>query len=187
MWWAPTPRATRSPRRTAGTGRTSSKGTDSRSLEAEDQIFNVTLAEAEAIFAQPKRGRDQKTKPPIAEFGESPDTGKPVRVLEGRFGPYVTDGATNATVPRGLDPETISFEEAIDLLARARREGPGEEEEGHEGREEAREEDGQEGREEGRRRPVDHAGRQEGYERGRQEGQGQAVVECGGARSPRYR
>ena len=100
------------------------KGTDSRSLETEDQIFNVTLAEAEVIFAQPKRGRNQKTKPPIQEFGESPDTGKPVRVLEGRFGPYVTDGVTNATVRRGLDPETISFEEAIDLLRERAAKGP---------------------------------------------------------------
>jgi DNA topoisomerase-1 len=100
------------------------KGTDSRSLETEDQIFNVTLAEAEVIFAQPKRGRNQKTKPPIQEFGESPDTGKPVRVLDGRFGPYVTDGVTNATIRRGLDPDTISFEDAIDLLRERAAKGP---------------------------------------------------------------
>jgi DNA topoisomerase-1 len=100
------------------------KGTDSRSLEDEDQIFSVTLAEAEVIFAQPKRGRNQKTKPPIQEFGESPDTGKPVRVLDGRFGPYVTDGVTNATIRRGLDPDTISFEDAIDLLRERAAKGP---------------------------------------------------------------
>ncbi len=100
------------------------KGTDSRSLETEEQLFTVTLAEAESIFAQPKRGRNQKTKPPIQEFGESPDTGKPVRVLDGRFGPYVTDGVTNATVRRGLDPETISFEEALDLLRERAAKGP---------------------------------------------------------------
>ena len=100
------------------------KGTDSRSLETEDQIFDVTLEEAEAIFAQPKRGRNQKTKPPIQEFGESPDTGKPVRVLDGRFGPYVTDGVTNATIRRGLDPDTISFEDALDLLRERAAKGP---------------------------------------------------------------
>jgi DNA topoisomerase-1 len=100
------------------------KGTDSRSLETEEQLFTVTLAEAEAIFAQPKRGRNQRTKPPIQEFGESPDTGKPVRVLDGRFGPYVTDGVTNATVRRGLDPDAITFEEALDLLRERAAKGP---------------------------------------------------------------
>src|SRR6185295_20043101 len=81
-------------------------------------------AEAEAIFAQPKRGRNQRTKPPIQEFGESPDTGKPVRVLDGRFGPYVTDGVTNATIRRGLDPDTITFEDALDLLRERAAKGP---------------------------------------------------------------
>src|SRR6185295_14057747 len=81
-------------------------------------------AEAEAIFAQPKRGRNQRTKPPIQEFGESPDTGKVVRVLDGRFGPYVTDGVTNATVRRGLDPDSITFEEALDLLRERAAKGP---------------------------------------------------------------
>jgi DNA topoisomerase I, bacterial len=100
------------------------KGTDSRSLEAEDQIFTCTLAEAEVIFAQPKRGRGQQAKPPLAELGESPDTGKPIRVLDGRFGPYVTDGATNATIRRGLDPETLTLEDAIDLLRERAARGP---------------------------------------------------------------
>ncbi len=100
------------------------KGTDSRSLEAEDQIFTCTLEQAEAIFAQPKRGRGQTAKPPLAELGESPDTGKPIRVLDGRFGPYVTDGATNATIRRGLDPETITFEDALDLLRERAAKGP---------------------------------------------------------------
>jgi DNA topoisomerase-1 len=100
------------------------KGTDSRSLEAEDQIFTCTLEQAEVIFAQPKRGRGQQAKPPLAELGESPDTGKPIRVLDGRFGPYVTDGATNATIRRGLDPETITFEDALDLLRERAAKGP---------------------------------------------------------------
>jgi DNA topoisomerase-1 len=93
------------------------KGTDSRSLESEDQLFTVTLAEAEAIFAQPKRGRGQRTKPPIAELGPHPESGAPVRVLDGRFGPYVTDGTVNATVRRGLDPAALTLEDAVDLLA----------------------------------------------------------------------
>jgi DNA topoisomerase-1 len=100
------------------------KGTDSRSLEAEDQIFTCTLEQAEVIFAQPKRGRGQTAKPPLAELGESPDTGKPIRVLDGRFGPYVTDGATNATLRRGLDPETMTFEDALDLLRERAAKGP---------------------------------------------------------------
>ncbi|MBM3674224.1 MAG: type I DNA topoisomerase [Actinobacteria bacterium] len=100
------------------------KGTDSRSLETEDQIFTVTLAEAEAIFAQPKLRRGQRTKPPIAEFGPSPDTGAPIRVLDGRFGPYVTDGTTNATVRRGLDPASLTLEDALDLLRERAARGP---------------------------------------------------------------
>ncbi len=99
------------------------KGTDSRSLESEDQIFDVTLEAAEAIFAQPKQRRGQ-AKPPIAELGTSPDTEKPIRVLDGRFGPYVTDGATNATVPRGIDPTAVTLEEAIELLRERAARGP---------------------------------------------------------------
>ena len=90
---------------------------DTRSLTAEDQLFTITLAEAEALFAQPKqrRGRGQQ-KPPIAELGENPDNGADVRVLEGRFGPYVTDGHVNATVPRGVDPGALTLDEAVGLL-----------------------------------------------------------------------
>jgi len=98
------------------------KGTDSRSLEREEQLFTVTLVEAEALFAQPKqRGR---TKPPIAELGPHPESGVPVRVLDGRFGPYVTDGALNATVPRGVDPATIDIEQAVELLREREARGP---------------------------------------------------------------
>ena len=99
------------------------KGTDSRSLESESQIFDITLEGAEAIFAQPKQRRGQ-AKPPIAELGTSPDTEKPVRVLDGRFGPYVTDGTTNATIPRGLDPAAVTLVEAIDLLRERAAKGP---------------------------------------------------------------
>ena len=100
------------------------KGTDSRSLGSEEQLFTVTLDEAEAIFAQPKQRRGRAAKPPIAELGAHPDTGAPVRVLDGRFGPYVTDGTTNATVPRGTDPAAVTLEQGVELLreraARAR-------------------------------------------------------------------
>jgi DNA topoisomerase-1 len=92
------------------------KGTDSRSLAAEEELFTVTLATAEAIFAQPKQRRGRAAKPPIADLGAHPETGAPVRVLDGRFGPYITDGTTNATVPRGMQPEAVTLDEAVELL-----------------------------------------------------------------------
>jgi DNA topoisomerase-1 len=92
------------------------RGTDSRSLESEEQLLTITLGEALAVYAQPKRGRGRVAKPPIAELGEHPDTGAAVRVLDGRYGPYVTDGTTNATVPRGTDPAALTIDEAVALL-----------------------------------------------------------------------
>jgi DNA topoisomerase-1 len=77
---------------------------DTRSLASEEQLFTITLAQAEALFAQPKQRRGRQQKPPLAELGEHPDSKVPVRVLDGRYGPYVTDGTTNASVPRGADP-----------------------------------------------------------------------------------
>jgi DNA topoisomerase-1 len=91
------------------------KGTDSRSLETEAQLFTITVPEAEVLFAQPKR-RGRRTKPPIAELGAHPESGAAVRVLDGRYGPYVTDGELNATVPRGVDPASIDLEQAVELL-----------------------------------------------------------------------
>jgi DNA topoisomerase-1 len=92
------------------------KGTDSRSLPSEDALFTVTLDEARAIFAQPKQRRGRVAKPPLAELGAHPESGAPVRVLDGRFGPYITDGTVNASVPRGTDPETVTLEQAVELL-----------------------------------------------------------------------
>jgi DNA topoisomerase I len=92
------------------------KGTDSRSLGSEDQLFTVTLEDAEAIFAQPKQRRGRAAKPPLAELGAHPESGAPVRMLDGRFGPYVTDGTLNASVPRGVDIATVTLEQAVDLL-----------------------------------------------------------------------
>ncbi len=99
------------------------KGTDSRSLESEEQIFSLTLEEAKEIYAQPKR-RGRAARPPLREFGEDPASGKKVVVKDGRFGPYVTDGETNATLRSGDDPTTVSAERAYELLAEKRAKGP---------------------------------------------------------------
>lgn len=101
------------------------KGTDSRSLETEQQLFDITLEQALEIYAQPKRGRGAGTaRPPLAEFGEDPVSGKPVVVKDGRFGPYVTDGATNATLRKADPLETLTKERAYELLAEKRAAGP---------------------------------------------------------------
>jgi DNA topoisomerase-1 len=86
------------------------RGTDSRSLETEDQLFDITLDEALAIYAQPKQRGRAAAKPPMAEFAPDPVSGKKVTIKDGRFGPYVTDGETNVTVPRGEDPEQVTAE-----------------------------------------------------------------------------
>ncbi|MFO7591898.1 MAG: type I DNA topoisomerase [Acidimicrobiia bacterium] len=99
------------------------RGTDSRSLEAEEQLFSVTMEQAEALFAQPKR-RGRQSKPPIADLGAHPESGASVRVLDGRFGPYVTDGSINATVPRGVDPASIDLDQAVELLREREARGP---------------------------------------------------------------
>ncbi len=101
------------------------KGTDSRSLENEEQIFSVTLEQALALFAQPKqrRGRGQAAAP-LREVGADPTTGKMIVVREGRFGAYVTDGETNATLRVVDDPMTVSIERASDLLAERKARGP---------------------------------------------------------------
>jgi len=101
------------------------KGADSRSLTGEDQIFDITLDEALAVYAQPKQfGRRGSAKPPLKEFGEDPTNGKPVVAKEGRFGPYITDGETNVTVPRGSTVEELTAAQAYDMLADKRAKGP---------------------------------------------------------------
>ena len=92
------------------------KGGDSRSLAAEEQIFTVTMEEAEAIFAQPKQRRGRVAKPPLAELGAHPESGAAVRLLDGRFGPYVTDGTINASIPRGVDVAAVTLEQAVELM-----------------------------------------------------------------------
>ncbi len=101
------------------------RGTDSRSLEAEEQLFTVDLAQAQALFAQPKlRGRRTAAAPPLRELGADPVSGKPMVIKDGRFGPYVTDGETNASLRRGDSVEEITDERAIELLAERRARGP---------------------------------------------------------------
>ncbi|WP_369266652.1 type I DNA topoisomerase [Streptomyces harbinensis] len=100
------------------------KGTDSRSLESEEQLFTITLDQALAIYAQPKKRGRAAAKPPLKELGTDPVTQAPVVVKDGRFGPYVTDGETNATLRRDDDPETITPERGFELLAEKRAKGP---------------------------------------------------------------
>lgn len=97
------------------------KDKDSRSLASEEEIFTVTLEQALALFAQPKprRGRGE-AKPPLRELGNDPTTGKPMVIKDGRFGPYVTDGETNASLRVADDPATVSVERASDLLSERR-------------------------------------------------------------------
>ncbi|MFD4786884.1 type I DNA topoisomerase [Streptomyces sp. NPDC058459] len=100
------------------------KGTDSRSLTAEEQLFTITLEEALAIYAQPKQRGRAAAKPPLKELGEDPVSAKPVVVKDGRFGPYVTDGETNATLRSGDSVEEITPERGFELLAEKRAKAP---------------------------------------------------------------
>ena len=95
------------------------KGTDSRSLESEKQLFTLTLAEAKELFAQPKtRGRRTgAAAPPLRELGADPASGKPMVIKDGRFGPYVTDGETNASLRKGDEVASITVQRAAELLA----------------------------------------------------------------------
>ncbi|MGY1828570.1 type I DNA topoisomerase [Blastococcus sp. SYSU DS0541] len=100
------------------------KGTDSRSLDGEEKLFTTTLEEALAIFAQPKQRGRAAAKPPLKELGPDPVTQGQVTVREGRFGPYVTDGETNASLRKDDDVESITIERAAELLADRRARGP---------------------------------------------------------------
>jgi DNA topoisomerase-1 len=100
------------------------KGKESRSLDSEEQLLEITLEDALELLAQPKGRRRQSASAPLRELGEDPETQKPVVVKDGRFGPYVTDGEVNATI-RGADtPDTITLERASELLAERRAKGP---------------------------------------------------------------
>ncbi len=100
------------------------KGTDSRSLESEDQLFSITIEQAAEIYAQPKTRGRRAAAAPLKELGADPTNGKPVVVKDGRFGPYVTDGETNATLRKVDSVEAITLERASELLAEKRAKGP---------------------------------------------------------------
>jgi DNA topoisomerase I len=101
------------------------KGSDSRSLDSEGQLFSLTLAEAKEMFAQPKtRGRGRVAAPPLRELGEDPSSSGPIVLKDGRFGPYVTDGETNASLRKGDTVETVTLQRAVELLAERRAAGP---------------------------------------------------------------
>ena len=100
------------------------KGTDTRSLTTEDQIFDITLEEAIELFAQPKTRRGRAAAPPLRELGADPETGEAVVVKDGRFGPYVTDGKTNASLPKSESVESITLERAAEMLAEKRKNPP---------------------------------------------------------------
>ena len=93
------------------------RGTDSRSLTSEEQIFELTLEEAVEIYKQPKYGARRTASTPLREFGEDPASGKPVVAKTGQFGNYVTDGVINATVPKDEPLDEISNDRAFELLA----------------------------------------------------------------------
>lgn len=101
------------------------RGTDSRSLATEEQMFTVTLDEALKIYAEPKRrGRQAASAPPLRELGTDPVSEKPMVIKDGRFGPYVTDGETNASLRKGDDVLSITDARASELLADRRARGP---------------------------------------------------------------
>jgi DNA topoisomerase-1 len=101
------------------------RGSETRSLESEAQLLTLTVPEAEAILAEPKQRRGRgAAKPPLKELGPDPSSGKPLVVKDGRFGPYVTDGETNASLRRGDDVEGLTLERALELLAERRAKGP---------------------------------------------------------------
>ena len=104
------------------------RGTDSRSLATEDQIFDITLDEALKIYAEPKRrGRQSAAAPPLRELGTDPASGKPMVIKDGRFGPYVTDGETNASLRKGDDVLSHHRRAGLRAARRPARPRPGQE------------------------------------------------------------
>jgi DNA topoisomerase I len=102
------------------------KGKETRSLESEEEIFTITLDEALALLAAPKQRRGRAApRAPLRDLGADPSSGRPVLVKEGRFGPYVTDGETNASLRAGDAVESLTLDRAVELLAERRAKGPG--------------------------------------------------------------
>ncbi|WP_419842305.1 type I DNA topoisomerase [Candidatus Poriferisodalis sp.] len=100
------------------------KQQETRSLESEEQLFTLTLDEALALLAQPRRRRGQTAAKPGREIGTDPDSGKPMVLKDGRYGQYVTDGEYNATLQQGDDADSLTIERAAELLAMRRAKGP---------------------------------------------------------------
>ncbi|KEI43708.1 type I DNA topoisomerase [Saccharopolyspora rectivirgula] len=100
------------------------RGSDSRSLETEEQIFTITLEEARQLYAQPKQRSRRAPAAPLRELGESPENGKPVVIKDGRWGPYVTDGEINASLRKGDSVESMTLERALELIAERRAKAP---------------------------------------------------------------
>ncbi len=100
------------------------KGKETRSLASDEQVFTITLDEALAVLAQPKQRGRRAAAEPLRELGADPVSGKPVTVKSGRFGPYVTDGETNASLRKSDAVETLTIERAAELLADRRARGP---------------------------------------------------------------
>ena len=102
------------------------KGKESRSLESEEQLFTIDEQGALTLLAQPRQRRGQRAAAakPLRELGTDPVGGGEIVLREGRFGPYVTDGETNASLRKGDDPETVTLDRAVELLAERRAKGP---------------------------------------------------------------
>ena len=94
------------------------RGDDFRSLAPEDDVYTVSLERAKELLAQEKKSvrRQRAAAKELKALGAHPDSGAPVRVLDGRYGPYVTDGTTNASLPKGSSPEALTMDEAKALL-----------------------------------------------------------------------
>jgi DNA topoisomerase-1 len=102
------------------------QGKETRSLESEEQIFTISLDEALALLAAPKQRRGRAApRAPLRDLGADPSSGRPVVVKEGRFGPYVTDGETNASLRAGDAVESLTLDRAVELLTERRAKGPG--------------------------------------------------------------
>jgi DNA topoisomerase-1 len=99
------------------------KGTDSRTIDSEQLIFDITLEQALEIYALPKYGA-RRPSSALKEFENDPVSEKTIRIRDGRFGAYVTDGITNVTIPRGQTPDDITYEIAVQMLADKRAKGP---------------------------------------------------------------
>jgi DNA topoisomerase-1 len=94
-------------------------GSETRSLKTQDELATITLDEAVAKLKEPKKGRrGGGAASVISDLGAHPESGENIQVKTGRYGPYVTDGTVNATVPKGTNPEKVDLDQAVELLAK---------------------------------------------------------------------